>query len=576
MDNQPGPSGIKKRHCSDEKKVYDKKKKLTDTELLQLLEESGGSSDEHYVPDTDDSDVNSSSESEEENFIDPIRPHQTLPSLDEIKWNDRGALKQILFQKTQELLVQIPGQGAPIDFFEMIIDDDFLQTIVERTNSYAVEVLLRPETSTKSRITNFKDLTLDELKIFLALLLHTGTISLSRLNDYWKTDPLFNLPVFRKYMSRNRFLLILRCLHFTSPDMDPADRLGKIRFVADFFNNKMGEIYYPGRELSLDEAMVLYRGRLQFKQYIKNKRHKYGMKLYMLTEPNGLILKFRVYEGATDVYGGSGHTEKIVLHLLEEKLGVGHAVYLDNFYNSVNLARKLLQQNTYCTGTLRAERKDNPKEVMSANLKRGENKSMFCNGVHVGKWRDKRNVQYISTEFGSEMGIFKNKRNQESEKPSAIIGYNAFMSGIDRQDQMMAYYPCSRKTIRWYKKLFMHVLQMSMINAYFLYNKYSRSDQLRLYDFRLDVIRNLLARRPITNLPQIPPGQINVHSISKVEKIVSEKKGTKETKRVSRKECKECRKNKIRKQTVYECKMCPGQPGFCLNCFEDYHKNVQK
>ncbi|KAJ8954830.1 hypothetical protein NQ318_023388 [Aromia moschata] len=45
-------------------------------------------------------------------------------------------------------------------------------------------------------------------------------------------------------------------------------------------------------------------------QYIKNKCHKYGIKLYMLAEPNGLILKFHVYEGSLDVYGGSGHTEK--------------------------------------------------------------------------------------------------------------------------------------------------------------------------------------------------------------------------------------------------------------------------
>lgn len=65
------------------------------------------------------------------------------------------------------------------------------------------------------------------------------------------------------------------------------------------------------------------------------------------------------------------------------------------------------------------------------------------------------------------------------------------MSGIDRQDQMLSYYPCNRKTIRWYKKLFIHVLQMSLINPYYLYRKYSGDSRLHFYDFRLEVIRDV-------------------------------------------------------------------------------------
>ena len=157
------------------------------------------------------------------------------------------------------------------------------------------------------------------MNIFIALLLHTGTIPLSRLNNYWKTYPLFDIPVFRKYMSRNTFLLILRCLHYQSTETVVTDWLAKIRSVTDFFNTKMKTIYYPGRELSLDEAIIIWHDCLQFKQYIKNKRHKYGIKLYMLTEPDGLILKCHAYKGSSDIFSGAGHTEKIVLHFLEEK-----------------------------------------------------------------------------------------------------------------------------------------------------------------------------------------------------------------------------------------------------------------
>lgn len=83
-------------------------------------------------------------------------------------------------------------------------------------------------------------------------------------------------------MSRDGFLNLLRCFHFApniSPNdrTQPNDRLYKIRLLITYFNNKMNTIYYPQKELSLDESMVLWRGRLQFRQYIQNKRHKYGI-----------------------------------------------------------------------------------------------------------------------------------------------------------------------------------------------------------------------------------------------------------------------------------------------------------
>lgn len=577
MDVSAGPSDVNKRSLREKTSGNNKKKKLSEEEIVRILENIDYDSDESDFSSDDEclfdpvacgQDTSSSSECEDDSELQSENMEFSSSNI----WSNKGTVRKINLSKSQQLLVPVPGEGTPLDFFELIIDNQFLQMVVDETNSFAVRLLVRPGTTDKSRITRWKDITVEELKIFLGLVLHTGTITLSRLCDYWNTGPLFDIPVFRKFMSRNRFLIIMRCLHFSSEE-DPDDRLAKIRPVIDFFNNKMQSIYYPGRELSLDEAMVLWRGRLQFRQYIKNKRHKYGIKLYMLTEPNGLVLKFRVYEGSSDVYSGVGHTQKVVLHLLQEKLGNGHAVYLDNYYNSVELASKLLEEGTYCTGTLRIDRKQNPKEVMSANLKKGENKSMFCNGIHVGKWRDKRNVQYITTEFKSQMVLCKNKRGHESEKPAAIAGYNKSMSGVDRQDQMMAYYPCSRKTIFWYKKLFLHVIQMSLINAYYLYNHYSHGNRGRLYEFRLAVIGSLLSIKTdiVTTLQLTEPMEGKAHAITKIEKQVKEIKGTNESKRVSRKECRVCKQRKIRKQTVYECKMCPGQPGFCLKCFTDYH-----
>ncbi|CAK1582148.1 unnamed protein product [Parnassius mnemosyne] len=481
-----------------------------------------------------------------------IRNDKNVPSLDcptETWSTDRSSMKTIYFTQSQELLV--PPPANPFEALRLLINDKLIDLIVQETNAHAVRVLSSPGVTDQSRITRWKDVTREELWTFFGLLLHTGTIRLNRLSDYWKTHWLFKLPCFSRYMPRNRFMLILRCLHFSS-DSNEEDRLVPIRPIMNHFNETMKRIYSPGKQLSLDESMVLWRGRLIFRQYIKNKRHKYGIKLYVLAEPDGTVLNFQVYSGANDTTSGKGHTEKIVLKLLEERLDYGHSIYMDNYYNSYNLAVKLLERKTYCTGTLGKNRKNNPVDLGSVTLRKGENKSSFLNGVHIGKWRDKRNVLYISTEHDDEMVEVASKRGQVLLKPSAIVHYNSFMSGVDLQDQMLAYYPCQRKTLRWYKKLFVHILQMSLSNAFYLFNKYSNSDKMNLYDFRMAILENLLPQPVPTE--QIKSKLKIQHHLTKIENFKLREKrdgnSTKITREIIRKECKGCRAKKKRVATL--------------------------
>lgn len=180
---------------------------------------------------------------------------------------------------------------------------------------------------------------------------------------------------------------------------------------------------------------MLWRGRLFFRQYIANKRHKYGIKIYMLTQPDGLVLKTLVYSGPRDPQvGGKGHSYKVVRHLVDDYLGHGHAIYADNFYTSVPMAHELLDQGTYLTGTLRKTRKGNPADIVGAKLKKGEIKEKFTvKGVSVFKWRHKRDVIIISSEFDAQIKAVTS-RGKTVEKPEAIINYNKYMGGIDRSD----------------------------------------------------------------------------------------------------------------------------------------------
>ena len=57
---------------------------------------------------------------------------------------------------------------------------------------------------------------------------------------------------------------------------------------------------------------------------IQNKRHKLGMKLYILTEPNGIAQDVIVYTGAMDPdVGGRGHANRVVRKLMDRFFSVG-------------------------------------------------------------------------------------------------------------------------------------------------------------------------------------------------------------------------------------------------------------
>lgn len=105
-------------------------------------------------------------------------------------------------------------------------------------------------------------------------------------------------------MSKNRFEEISCYLHFNDSVSEPArgtngfDRLYKVRPVVDYVKNKFLNSFLPSKNLSVDEGMIAYKGRISFRQYMPNKPSKYGIKVWMLADSsNGYVLHFNTYLG---------------------------------------------------------------------------------------------------------------------------------------------------------------------------------------------------------------------------------------------------------------------------------------
>ncbi|XP_055918325.1 piggyBac transposable element-derived protein 4-like [Eupeodes corollae] len=262
----------------------------------------------------------------------------------------------------------------------------------------------------------------------------------------------------------------------------------------------------------IDETVIPWRGRLVFRQYIPNKAHPYGIKLFNLCSTEGFTWSTKIYSGKSSTGVREVGLAKNVCEELSSLLkGEGRTLFVDNFYTSYELARSMLDQKTHVVGTLRANKKFCPKEVMNAQLKRGEMVAREEeNGIVVLKWKDTRDVRMLSTKHApvkaavsdqsipdpnipsTSRGRRINQRQGNREKPLAIIEYNKGKSGIDLSDQMASYATTLRRGLKWYRKVAIEfLLGMAVVNAFLVYKKATKS-VMQIRKFREQVAEGLL------------------------------------------------------------------------------------
>ena len=65
-------------------------------------------------------------------------------------------------------------------------------------------------------------------------------------------------------------------------------------------------------------------------------------------------------------------TERIPAVLMENYLGKEHTLYTDNFYTSPTLAPYFLKNKTHLVGTMRSNRYNYSKDIVTVNLEKGK------------------------------------------------------------------------------------------------------------------------------------------------------------------------------------------------------------
>ena len=65
----------------------------------------------------------------------------------------------------------------------------------------------------------------------------------------------------------------------------------------NMLKEKFNTVHYPSEHITVDESLILFKWRLLFKQYIKSKRSRFGIKFYELSTADGILLDLILYQG---------------------------------------------------------------------------------------------------------------------------------------------------------------------------------------------------------------------------------------------------------------------------------------
>ena len=229
-------------------------------------------------------------------------------------------------------------------------------------------------------------------------------------------------------------------------------------------NQRFQACWSLGRDLSVDESLVPFKGRTFLKQYIKNKPHKWGVKLWPLTcSTTGYVWRFSVYSGKQNNAPEHRLSYRVVMELARGLYGKFHRVFMDNFYTGVELFAGLFTRGVYAIGTVRRNRKHLPADVIDPKtikpLQRGQSIWRRFTFMLCVTWKDTRDVTLLST-CSRATGNDTVRRNTvvngqhqalDVPVPPCIVDYNKYMGGVDLQDQYCTYYTVKKKTRKWWK-----------------------------------------------------------------------------------------------------------------------------
>lgn len=391
----------------------------------------------------------------------------------------------------------------PIEYFRGLLSRNTIENMVFQSNLYAIQC--DPTTPL--------NVTFEEIEQFMGICLHMSVHGLPHTRMFWVTKT--RVDCVADTMSMKRWEAIKCFLHFANNDEQvPAgqpgyDKLFKVRPLLTALQESFNRIPMD-EHLCVDEQIVPFKGKSQLKQYIPMKPKRWGYKIFVLCDRNGIAYNFDFYTGPiTSVEGfpDLGASGNIVLKLASIVVQyMSHKMFYDNWFCGVDLQLQLEKVGIHSVGTVRQNRLAGctfTEDKVMKTYRRGtyEEKETTHDGTALTavKWFDNRPVTLLSTFAAatptSNVERWDKKRKEviTVTRPNIIQLYNESMGGVDLMDSLIALYRTKIRSKKWYHRIVFHMLDLTTVESWLLYRRdckdvgLTQNAQLSLLDFKIDI-----------------------------------------------------------------------------------------
>ena len=190
---------------------------------------------------------------------------------------------------------------------------------------------------------------------FVAVLFARGVFAKGfPLKELWNNK--WGPAIFSKLMSRNKFYEILKFIRFddkrTRRRRLSGDKFALFSEIWVKFINNSKRFFKPHAYLSVDEQLYPTKVRCKFLQFMRNKPDKFGIKFWILVDcTSKYIVDGFPYLGKDEERPNTDTLpEYVVKQLMNDHIGLGYNVAMDNFFTRKKLADYLKQHKTSILG----------------------------------------------------------------------------------------------------------------------------------------------------------------------------------------------------------------------------------
>lgn len=417
--------------------------------------------------------------------------------------NEHTPVRPLAFSPPRRPIHPLAHTDKPIDFFRLFITDEFIEACVAYTNAYVQQRLEAAKENADhsshagQSSQQWEETTAEEIRAVIGCLIYMGIVCMKDTRDYWAQATA--QPFITSTFSRHRFLDLLSNLRVSEDESDEDDQLSKLRDMIQMLTAAIQQYHYPGEDLTVDEAMILFKGRSSMRQHIAKKASPTGFKVWMLVDvESNYVYSFDIYTGKNKTRREEGATSSVVLKLIEPLTDhCWHRIGMDGFFTSVELFEKLLMRGFYAVGTTRHNRKHFPKQLLKEveTCQRGEyvwrqHGSMVC-----FSWMDKKPVNLLST---SNDPLQKSTIKRRTGKdlidvacPSVVPDYLRTMRGVDVFAQRQSYSKIGRRSKKWFYSLVWFMFDVAIHNAFILHQRKHKQEHYGEKDFRKQLMEQL-------------------------------------------------------------------------------------